>query len=77
MKRDKMNKLEITEENYNPIEFYNNIKGYISFDVDFFNNKDFKNIENKTYIELPTNMHSKIDMIEISDTENFIDFIDS
>ena len=56
---------------------YNNIKGYISFDVDFFNNKDFKNIENKTYIELPTNMHSKIDMIEIYDTKNFIDFIDS
>lgn len=56
---------------------HNNIKGYICFYVDFFDNKDFKNIENKTYIELPTNMHAKIDMIEIYDTENFIDFIDS
>ena len=56
---------------------YNNIKGYISFDVDFFNNKDFKNIENKTYIERPTDLHAKIDMIEIYDTKNFIDFIDS
>lgn len=55
----------------------NNTKGYISFYVDFFDDRNFKNIENKTYIELPTNIHSKIDMIEIYDTENFIDFIDS
>lgn len=33
----------------------NNIKGYINFYVDFFSDKDFKNIENKTYEELPTN----------------------
>ena len=58
------------------IEF-NNIKGYITFYVDFFNNMDFKNIENKRYEELPTNHDSKIAMIEIFDTQNFIDFIDS
>lgn len=56
---------------------YNNIKGYISFDVDFFDDRNFKDIENKTYIELPSKLDSKIDMIEIYDTEKFIDFIDS
>ena len=55
----------------------NNIKGYISFYVDFFTNNDFKNIENKKYKELPTNLNSKITMIEIFDTHKFIDFIDS
>ena len=55
----------------------NNIKGYISFYVDFFTNDDFKNIENKKYKELPTNLDSKITMIEIFDTYKFIDFIDS
>ncbi len=55
----------------------NNIKGYISFFVDYFNEKQYKSIENKKYIELPTNLNSKIDMIEIFDTQEFIDFIDS
>ena len=55
----------------------NNIKGYISFYVDFFTNNDLKNIENKKYEELPTNLDSKITMIEIFDTHKFIDFIDS
>ena len=55
----------------------NNIKGYISFYVDFFDVKDFKNIENRKYVELPTELDSKITMIEIFDTINFIDFIDS
>lgn len=58
------------------IEF-NNIKGYISFYVDFFENNDFKNIENRKYVELPTELDSKITMIEIFDTNDFIDFIDS
>lgn len=58
------------------IEF-NNIKGYISFYVDFFETNDIKNIENKKYIELATESNSKITMIEILDTQNFIDFIDS
>ena len=58
------------------IEF-NNIKGYISFYVDFFENNDFKNIENRKYVELPTELDSKITMIEIFDTPDFIDFIDS
>lgn len=55
----------------------NNVKGYISFYVDFFKDKDFKNIKNRKYIELPTELNSKITMIEIFDTVNFIDFIDS
>jgi len=55
----------------------NNVKGYISFYVDFFEVKNFKNIENKKYVELPTELDSKITMIEIFDTINFIDFIDS
>lgn len=55
----------------------NSIKGYISFYVDFFDMKDFKNIENRKYVELPTELDSKITMIEIFDTINFIDFIDS
>ena len=55
----------------------NNVKGYISFYVDFFEDKHFKNIKNRKYIELPTELNSKITMIEIFDTDNFIDFIDS
>ena len=55
----------------------NNVKGYISFYVDFFEDKHFKNIKNRKYIELPTELNSKITMIEIFDTANFIDFIDS
>ena len=54
-----------------------NIKGYISFYVDYFKEKTIKNIENKKYIDLPTELNSKISMIEIFDTKNFIDFIDS
>ena len=55
----------------------NNNKGYISFYVDFFEDKDFKNIKNRKYLELPTKMDSKITMIEIFDNTDFIDFIDS
>lgn len=55
----------------------NRVKGYINFYVDFFNNNDFKNIENKEYNELPTALDSKITPIEIFDTKNFISFIDS
>ena len=55
----------------------NDAKGYISFYVDFFNTNDFQNKENKEYIELPTDLNSKITMIEIFDTKKFVDFIDS
>lgn len=55
----------------------NNVKGYVSFYVDFFEEINFKNIENKKYAELPTELDSKISMIEIFDTKDFIDFIDS
>ena len=55
----------------------NGNKGFISFYIDFFDENDSKNIENKKYRELPTELNSKISMIEIYDTKNFIDFIDS
>ena len=55
----------------------NNAKGYVSFYVDFFEDKDFKKIENRKYVELPTEIDSKITMIEIFDTTDFTDFIDS
>jgi hypothetical protein len=55
----------------------NNVKGYVSFYVDFFEDKDFKKIENRKYVELPTEIDSKITMIEIFDTTDFIDFVDS
>ena len=40
----------------------NEIKGYISFYVDFFDDNDIKIIENRKYIELPTELNSKISM---------------
>lgn len=55
----------------------NGVKGYVSFYVDFFDVNDFKFIENKKYVELPTRLDPKISMIEIFDTKDFIDFIDS
>lgn len=55
----------------------NNNKGYISFDIDHFNNKDFKNIENKKYVDIPSELNSIINFVEIYDTKNFIDLIQS
>ena len=55
----------------------NDVKGYVSFYVDFFDVKDFKIIENRKYVEIPTELESKITMIEIFDTKDFIDCIDS
>ena len=55
----------------------NNIKGYISFDIDHFNNIDFKNIENKKYVDIPSELNSIINFVEIYDTKNFIDLIES
>lgn len=55
----------------------NNIKGYIKFYVDFIKEKNISYYENKTYHELPTELSSKISILEIFDTLNFIDFIDS
>lgn len=60
------------------IDFMNNgVKGYISFYVDFFDNDNFSNIENKKYKENPIELNSKLDCFEIYDTKNFIDFIES
>lgn len=55
----------------------NNNKGYVSFYIDFFDDANVKNIENKKYEEIPSELNSKITMIEIFDTKNFIDFINS
>lgn len=51
--------------------------GFVSFFVDFFDTNKFINIENKKYKELPTELDSKISMIEIYTVDDFIDFIDS
>ena len=56
---------------------HNGIKGYINFYVDFFDNRDDNYIINKKYNELPSELNSKIDSVEIFDTKTFIDFIDS
>lgn len=55
----------------------NGKNGYFKFYIDKFKDKDFNNIKNKKFIDLPTNFNSKINMIEIFDTNEFIDFIDS
>ena len=56
---------------------HNGINGYISFYVDFFDNRDDNYIINKKYNELPSELNSKIDSVEIFDTKTFIDFLDS
>lgn len=56
---------------------HNGINGYINFYVDFFDNRDDSYIINKKYVELPSELNSKIDSVEIFDTKTFIDLIDS
>lgn len=56
---------------------HNGINGYINFYVDFLDNRDNNYIINKKYNELPSELNSKIDSVEIFDTKTFIDFIDS
>ena len=50
-------------------------KGYVSFYVDFFLNNDFKNIENKSYIENLNEFESKISMLEILTESDFTDYV--
>ena len=81
-----LSEIKYLKSTYNKIKGYsilvsiemerNNQKGYISFFVDFFDSNNFKNIENKKYKELPTYLNSKIDLIEIFDTNNLFDFVD-
>lgn len=52
------------------VDFKNEIDGYLSFYIDFFEDKDFKKIENKSFTK------NKIKMFELFDTKNFIDYID-
>lgn len=56
---------------------HNSINGYINFYVDFFDNRDDNYIINKKYVELPSELNSKIYSVEIFDTKTFIDLIDS
>lgn len=56
---------------------HNGINGYINFYVDFLDNRDNNYIINKKYNELPSELNSKIDSVEIFDTKTFIDLIDS
>lgn len=56
---------------------HNGINGYINFYVDFFDNRDDNYIINKKYVELPSELNSKIYSVEIFDTKTFIDLIDS
>ena len=59
------------------ISFINNDKaGYISFFLDFYLNNSFDNIINKTFKSNPMNFEP-ISVIEIFDTINFYDNIDS
>ena len=50
-------------------------KGYVSFYVDFFLKDDFKNIENKSYIENLNEFDSKVSMLEILTESDFTDFV--
>ena len=50
-------------------------KGYVSFYVDFFLNDDFKNIENKSYIENLNEFDSKVSMLEILTENDFTDYV--
>ena len=50
-------------------------KGYVSFYVDFFLNDDFKNIENKSYIENLNEYDSKVSMLEILTESDFTDYV--
>lgn len=52
------------------VDFKNEIDGYLSFYIDFFEDKDFKKIENESFTK------DKIKMFELFDTRNFIDYID-
>lgn len=79
--------LKFVDSTYNKEKFFsilvkfnielNKKSGYINLYIDRFKEKNIKNIENKKFMDLPTQLDSKINMIEIFDTNNFIDFIDS
>lgn len=55
----------------------NGRNGYFKLYINKFKDNGLNNIKNKKFIDLPTNSDSKINMIEIFDTNKFIDFIDS
>ena len=50
-------------------------KGYVSFYVDFFLKDDFKNIENKSYIENLNEFDSKVSMLEILTESDFTYYV--
>ena len=54
---------------------YNKKREFLTFSIDFFNDKNFENIENKTYIDIPTKRYSKIRIVEITEAKNLIKHI--
>ena len=54
-----------------------NKRGYISFFLDFHEELNFNMLTNKEYIDNPSDINSKISMLEIYDTKDFIDYVDS
>ena len=54
---------------------YNKKREFLTFSIDFFNDKNFENIENKTYIDIPTKRYSKIRIVEITKAKNLIKHI--
>lgn len=51
---------------------FNKKREFLTFSLDFFDNKEFENIENKTYIDIPTKRYSKIRIVEITEAKNLI-----
>lgn len=52
------------------VDFKDKENEYLTFYIDFLNDKDFKKIENKTYTK------EKIKMFELFTNKNFIDHVD-
>ena len=71
------NSIPNTPKIYKMLYKNNEFNGYINFYVGFFDNRDDNYIINKKYVELPSELNSKIDSVEIFDTKTFIDLIDS
>lgn len=80
--------IKLSNETYHKIKGYspvvilkfihNDIKGYADIYIrDIYNDKDFTVLINKIVKATPSDLNSEIDCVEIFDTDNFIDLIDS
>ena len=63
--------------NFDELDKENYIPGYIHFYLDFTKINNISYFENKKYKVNPFGLDKRIDMIEIYDINNFIDYIDS